>query len=105
MLVKKLGGLHLQHSVCQWGVTVTKLDIQSYFKNLKRLDIDLPDDNKHMLRAHSLRLSDRLEYILSSIEHALVYGNTATRLQSQQTVVSTHLIKHTSMPNADTLVP
>ena len=101
-LVKDLGRLHSRYLLCQWGVMVAKLDIQSYLKNLKRLDTDLPDDCQHMLRAQSLRLSDRLEYILSCIEHEIVFGNMATRLQSQQTAVRMHLTDHTSMPDADT---
>jgi hypothetical protein len=75
------------YSTYQTGVTAIELAIQSHIKHLERLDTSLPDERQEMLEGHSERLSDRLEYALSSVEHALVHGNISNRLQSQQAVV------------------
>jgi hypothetical protein len=87
VLVRKLGEGHAYYSACQTGVTAIKLAIQSHIKHLERLDTCLAYKRQELLKRHSLRLSDRLEYTLSSVEHALVHGNIANRLQSQQAVV------------------
>jgi hypothetical protein len=87
VLVRRLGEGHAYYSTCQTGVTAIKLAIQSHIKHLERLDTSLPDERQEMLEGHSERLSDRLEYALSSVEHALVHGNISNRLQSQQAVV------------------
>jgi hypothetical protein len=64
-----------------------EMAIQSHLKHLRRLETNLPEKTLEVLKRPSIQLNDRLEYILSSLEHALVHGNVDYRYKSLQTVV------------------
>ena len=86
-LIKKMGDVHAYYSRYQTVILSAKLATQSHMKQLQRLDQCLPDEAKQKLARYSMRLSDRLDYLLSSVEHAALHANIPTRLQSQQAVV------------------
>lgn len=64
-----------------------KMALQSHLKSLQRLETILPEESKVVLRRPSIQLNDRLEYILSGLEHTVVHGNVDYRYKSLQTVV------------------
>ena len=47
----------------------------------------LPDKNKRALKRPSVILNARMEFLSSSVDHAVTFGNFKTRLQLQQSVV------------------
>jgi hypothetical protein len=57
------------------GLSTIKMSIESRLKHLKRLNTSLSTNNRQVLKRSSIKLSNRLEYTLSSLEHALVHGN------------------------------
>lgn len=92
-LVKRVGEEQAYFLANSTALSVTKMAIQSHLKFLKRLEKCLPLETRKSLARSSMQLSDRLEYILSGVEQALVHGSVEYRFKSLQTVVCTRVAK------------
>ncbi len=51
------------------------------------LDQNLPEDTRLVLKRPFIDLRNRMEFLSSSIEYLLIFGNIHARLEAQQSVV------------------
>jgi len=87
-LIRRLGQSHSRFAISETALFHLRLSIDTLRRQLQIMDNTLPEPCKQTLSRSSMELKQRIEYMSSSIEHAIIYGNFRTRLQAQQGVVS-----------------
>jgi hypothetical protein len=88
-LVRKLGQAQSQLYLALSTISTAQLSAKFIRQKLQYLNQVLPEECQRKLKISSEMLDERVEFLLSNIEHACLYNNIKERMQSQQTVVST----------------
>lgn len=87
VLIRTLGELHTLYLNNQTSLFAFQKCLKYLQGKLILLDRNLPDERMKMLKRQSVDLRARMEFLSSTLEHAVIYGNFQTRLQAQQAVL------------------
>lgn len=87
VLIRTLGELHTLYLNNQTSLFAFQKCLKYLQAKLLLLDGQMPGDRMKMLKRQSTDLKSRMEFLSSSLDHAVIYGNFQTRLQAQQAVL------------------
>lgn len=87
-LVRKLGDAQNELYLSLATITACRLSTQFIRQKIQYLDQVLPEECQKKLNLSYRMLYERIDFLLSNMEHACVYNSLKERMQSQQTVVS-----------------
>jgi hypothetical protein len=87
-LVRRLGQAQSQLHLALATISTARFAAEFIRQKLRHLNQVLSEECQGKLKISSQMLDERVEFLLSSIEHAHLYNNLKERMQSQQSVVS-----------------
>ncbi|KAL7950495.1 hypothetical protein V8C42DRAFT_306679 [Trichoderma barbatum] len=98
-LVRRLGEAQSQVYLAQATITAARFSVNFLSQKLRHLNGVVPEDCQKKLSPLCQMMEERIEYLLSSIDHACVWGGLKERMESQQTVLFNLIAQSDSLIN------